>query len=995
MAVAGQEVELLEGGTHVVEPTRGAFALNMIHRQGAWHVRKGFGQVTQFTTQMPMNETTDVARSADRISLKWGYQKHLGSRLITTSTGNQQIISVFYCKNNTGSGPDKTQLLPLYCVNIYDATTDTRWEEPIYVHTSAQQVEGQVTSSRSLGHGMEGWFGHYDTNLEADAQKWVGADKDDYFYFQEYSYRGDTDVLFFGSKRTGLMYYVPGTFPQKPRFRFIDSEYRNDWARPYGESSLVQQATIKVPRTEVGESEAFFKQDEVGTPDVVCSMGSRLVYAVGRTIFFSESGDPTTIGTDNFITLPSEGDVVAMAAINGQLVMLTSDETFIFQPSAGATVSGGRLMAISDNVGCVGPNAIVRVEDMLFFVDKSGVYTYSGDLQVRLSSGHVDAYFTDYVSNPLTSFLEESGFTPLDTQQPHTALYFKDPGVNCVYSPELRALLITVPEQNLTICLANSMWSFWSYTSSVYYATATGGGGGSATNSYPGIVQNADNPDGFVTNPWLVSGQRDLFLVGMADKQKLADQAKWKPDAAVVDVDDDVQSFSAYILRYGRGGGIDRSIRNEDDRFIAGKYTVASDGHTPYINGSTWYIDPWIPVPKGYVFPLGYTVTENDNVWLLPVSLVPSMPLLDAGVTEYYMQQFKLWFRFDPTKWQPVVQGEDQTANTQIDFLLPSERVSSWKGYYTTIGSPNVMGTDERVQVANSATAVPIYSGDMVRIEWRGDGPGHSGSDWYHYPYMNIAPRRKSTIIYIPMRANTGTYSVSGMGLVASRQAVDGQDLPWIKNNNTGSGLTWSTDGGFIPWEQWTTTDKRKHDNVAQPVDWAYKSQMVGSGEQGMKARGLFSRFLSRGPATVANYLVPNWVYGLFNVSVASEQKGWTMQVVDTTASSADSPAWEESRSEQTIRTRVKDAAAGLIKKTFGTAGMKYGSSDLDNKTQGTYLVDDPNPEVMATSLSVKGRTFTYMVFGFIQERGQGLVFESIKALVRVAGLGGRRRRGR
>ena len=994
MAVAGEEVELLEEGTHVVEPTRGAFALNMIHRQGAWHVRKGFGQVTQFTTRMTMNETTDVARSSQRIGLEWGYQKHLGSRLITTSEGHQQIVSVFYCKNNTGSGPDKTQVLPLYCVNIYDATTDTRWEEPIYLHTSTQQVEGQVTSSAVAGQGMEGWFGHYDTNLEADAQKWVGADEDDYFYFQEYSFRGDTDVLFFGSKRAGLMYYVPGTFPQESQYKFIDSEFRNGWARPYGESSLVQQATIRVPRTDVGESEAFFKQDEVGVPDVVCSMGSRLVYAVGRTILFSESGDPTTIGTDNFITLPSEADVVAMAAINGQLLILTSDETFVFQPSAGATVAGGRLMAISDNVGCVGPNALVRVEDLLFFVDKSGVYTYSGDLQVRLSSGHIDAYFTDYASNPLTSFLENSGFTPLNTQQPHTALYFKGGGVNCAYSPELRALLITVPEQSLTICLANSKWSFWSYTSSVYYAAAAGGSGATDTDAFPGITQNADNPDGFIVNPWLVSGQRDLFLVGTADRQKLTDQAQWKPDAAVVDVDDDVQSFSAYILRYGRGGGIDRSIRDEDDRFIAGKYTIAPDGHTPYANGSTWYIDPWIPVSKGYVFPNGYTVTANDNVWLLPVSLVPAMTLLDVGVTEYSIEQFALWFRFDPTKWQPVVQNADQTLSTYVDFLLPSERMASWKGYYTG-HSPNVMGNWEMVQIVNStATGTPIYTGDTVRIEWDGTGAGHSGADWYHYPHMNIAPHRKSTIIYIPMRATAVAYKVSGMGLVATRTIL-GHTLPWIKNSNSGSGVQYSEDAGFIPWEQWTTTDRRELDNVAQPVEWAYKSKMVGSGEQGMKARGLFSRFLSRGPATVANYLVPQWVYGLFNVSVASEQKGWTMQVVDTAESAADSPAWEESRSEQTIRTRVKDVAAGLIKKTFGTTGMKYGSNDLDNKTQGTYLVDDPNPEVMATSLSVKGRTFTYMVFGFIQERGQGLVFESIKALVRRVGLGGRRRRGR
>jgi len=992
VAVAGEEVELLEEGTRIVAPTKGAFALNVFYRHGAWRVRKGFGQVTQFTTRMTQNQTTDLARSDERIDQKWGYQRHLGSRLITTGFGHEQIVSVFYCQNNTGSGPSRTTVLPLYCVNIYDITTDTRWEEPIYLHTSTQKVDGQVVASqKNLGQDVESWYGHYDTDLDADAQKWVGADPDEYFYFEEFSFRGDTTVLFFGSKRTGLMYYVPATFPETPQFKFVDSEFRHEWANPYGESSLVQQATIRVPRTAVGESNAFFKQDEVGVPDVVTSLGSRLVYAVGRTIFFSDGGSPTTIGTDNFITLPSDGDVVAMSSINGQLLILTSDESFVFQPSSGATVAAGRLIAISDNVGCVGPNAIVRVEDLLFFVDKSGVYTYSGDLQVRLSSGAIDSYFTDYASNPLTSFLDTTGYTPLLTDQPHTTLYFKEPGVNCAYSPELRALFITVPEQNLTLCLANSKWSFWSYTSSAYVVQPSGA---PAAASYPGIIRDTDNPDGFITMPWLVSGQEDLFLVGGPEKQRLTDAAQKKPSDTVIDVDDDVQSFSAYILRYGRGGGIDRSIRDEDDRFVAGKYVIEDpDGYPPSTNAAHWYVDPWIPVQKGYVFPNGYTVALGDNVWLLPVSVVPPVDLLDSVSGEFYVNQFKIWIRFDNTHWKPVLEGTDQTSGTQIDFLLPSERVASWKGYFSSY-SPNTAGTSERVEVATSSGGAPLNAGDMIRIEWAGQG-SQTTTDWYHFPNMNIGPNRKSTLIYIPMRATDGSYNVSGMGLVADRSTTNSKVMPWLLNGNTGSGTTNTQDGGFIPWEQWTTTSKRALDSIAQPVEWAYKSPKVGGDDIGVKARGLFSRFLSQGPGTVANYLVPTWAYGLFNISVASEQKGWTMQIVDTNddSSAAESPAWDESRSETTIRTRVKDSSAGLINKTFGTTGLTWGNDAYADRAEGTYLIDDPGPEVMSTSLSVKGRSFTYMIFGFIQERAQALSFESAKAVFRR--LGGRRRRGR
>ena len=212
--------------------------------------------------------------------------------------------------------------------------------------------------------------------------------------------------------------------------------------------------------------------------------------------------------------------------------------------------------------------------------------------------------------------------------------------------------------------------------------------------------------------------------------------------------------------------------------------------------------------------------------------------------------------------------------------------------------------------------------------------------------------------------------------------------LPWVGSR---ARLVFATGGGFIPWEQWTSTSMRKEDSVAQPVDWAYKSARVGDGSQGLKARGCWTTLLSHGKAKSTHYLEPSWLYGMYNIAVASEGKGWVMQVVDATAAT---PGYAESRDEDTIRTRVLDTGT-LHKKTFGTSGNKWGSPSSAGvgPTLGTYLIDDQEVDTMATSLSVKGRNFTYMLFGFMQNRAQRIIIESSKALLRV--IGGRRRRGR
>ena len=973
MATSGQEVELLDKGTITVTPTRGPFALNMIYRHEAWEVRRGFGQVAQYDTTMSLNPPVRGGVATD-----WGYRKHLGSKLIHTSFGHDQILSVFHAFNMTTNNLDAARQLDLYMVSIYDLTTDTRWEEPLYRHTSELDAGNEDADS---------WHGHYETDLDTDNQKWVAGRGDEYFYFVDTAVNADTDVLFFGSSHTGVWAYVPSIFRHANR-KFLDSTNQHEWTRPYGESSLVRPLGTVVPTTLSGESFQYFRPDEVDRVNVIGKLGKRLVYGLDHILLFSDDDAPAQIVTDNFLTIPSDYPITAMADYNGQLLIWTTNETFVYSPSSGDLVVGGRLMKISDTVGCVGPNAWSRVDDMLFFVDSQGAYTYDGRLGVKLVSGDIDKFFTDFITNPLTSYFTYNGYTQMGTEQPHTTMSFHPTGVNVSYSAHLRALLITVPDQNLTLCLSGSKWSVWSYTSSVYVATIS-----ATESSYPGIVQDTDNPAGFVTAPWLLSAQDDLFMVGSVDKQEFTDTVQITDNfmpLTPVDVGDNVKAASHYILRYGRGGAIDRSVREEDDRRIAGKY-VTQQYPPAGVNTVRFYVDPWLPVPKAFVFPNGYVVTDYEEVWLCPLALVVPVSMV-ASSNEIIA--YKIHIRFDNTEWKPIVAAASQSSETKVDFLLPSERIASAFAYFDPTSTPNgSMDTDHEVRIYNSGTGALDNSGDEMHIAWGGTGQTPaSAHGWYHAPSMNLNADRRTILLFIPMRRTGVTTEVSGMALFAPDTTVDGHDLPWIQNSASPSG-DFADTAGFIPWEQWTTTSPREEDSVAQPVDWAYKSGRIGDGSNGLKARGAWTRLLSHGKGMAEDYVAqgPNvdWLYGMYNIAVASEGKGWMMQVVDATATT---PGYEESISEGTIRTRVLDSSA-LSDNVFGDTRSKWGTTIFASGDQGTTLIVDEEVNEMATSLSVKGRHFTYMFFGFMQNRAQRLILESSKAVIRA--LGGRRRRGR
>jgi hypothetical protein len=79
------------------------------------------------------------------------------------------------------------------------------------------------------------------------------------------------------------------------------------------------------------------------------------------------------------------------------------------------------------------------------------------------------------------------------------------------------------------------------------------------------------------------------------------------------------------------------------------------------------------------------------------------------------------------------------------------------------------------------------------------------------------------------------------------------------------------------------------------------------------------------------------------------------------------------------------------VQKVFGDSGVTYGNPAV--ATTGTLLIDDQEMDTMATSDNVRGQSFSYMLFGHMQDKAHGIVLDSIKAVFRL--LGNRHRYGR
>ena len=956
MATKAQEVQVLRDGIQANAPTPGSFALNMLHSNNCWQVREGFGQVTQFDTEMS-------AIFHGYTNSEWGFSKHLGSHLIKTGFGNLQMLSVFLAKviSSEAGGPNLASvyspLKDIYIASVYDLTTNERFEVPLYPHTSQTAVSasyrdsvsttlGARTSVDVASSGLQDLLPQYQTCKSESYESWVQAE-DEFFYFKEFA-----DVLYFGNSYTGTWAYLPASF-NGTRKTFIDKFNLRDYAYPYGESSMITPVVLS-PGINVDAYEYFRTADMPNAVDVAVVSG-RMVYAEGNTVFFSDPFYPNAIVGDNYVDVPSEEGITAIAEHNSNLVIFTANETWLYQPSVGDLASGGRITRVSDTVGCVGPNAKCRMGAALVWVDTSGVYqTTSGLNMSRLSDDVLPFFEREGMTNPLTSYFVDHGKAdPSAREQPTTTLRFKPEGVKCTYVASMNMLSICVPDLSGALVLSNGKWSWWTFESMVAQS------GGSAV---VGVSQN-------LPAPWVLNYQDDIFAVAGPDVQALTDEAVNPVSGS--DINFDVTSRSFFIMEYGRGGSIDRSVSDEDDRKITGygAYTPgAGTGATPL--GGLYLHDP-IKVPVGYVFPSGVTTATTDDYILVLFSIVLSQSM-DVDTIEIDLA-------FDNTHWKPVF---NHATNSTVDFLLPTERLASAAGWAT---SGSHLG---KVQVfSDSGMTTADQDGKFLKVKW--DYVSTSG--YQHAPHMNLNVLRDNRLIYVPFKRISAKADENTSGMGWSLLTTMGTTHFTVTDDTAGTTIR----PGVNIFNRWSlaTTSVRKEDSVAQPVDWAYKSTNVGlEGGNELKMRGLWANLLSHGTGT--DKLDSVWPYGTFNTLVGSDRKEWMTQVIDATPAQA---AVEQAVGTNTLRTRVQKADGALVDKVFQSGGTSivWANKDVAGSAtaDGTVLIGDEDTSDIAVSMSVKGQSFSVMNFGFIMNRAEKLWLEGVKAVFRV--VGGRRRRGR
>ena len=932
MATLGNERELLKSGLEQEGKVRGAWAQNLWENEGTISVRPGWGVAAELDSTLAndLGAGNQAAGSSHIDVIGGGYRKLLGSCLVETNFGHKQIVSVFtgtFFAGNLAVDPRNEQYDQYYAVRIFDLTTDKHWEEILYRYT-AEMIGGNkvITDTAAASHPSE-WYSTYSTSFSVNNSNFKGSDFDSDWFF--HVVRGH---VYFGSAASGIYVYRPADFGGY-NYQQLQTSNHFDWISGVAESSLVS----KVHFTNGIFSDGFIYADQNNINKIVAmtSFRGRIAYATEYEIWFSDVNRPNNVIARNFIAVPSRKQVTAMYEHMGNLIIFTESEMFLYIPSEGTIISQGRPpIKVSESVGCIGQQAIVKNESSLVWVAHSGIYQSSDGRSLQELSQDIRSFWegNGIMTNPMTSYYEaNAGWVNIDTvTPPRTMIEFDPDRVTLAYNHQNKSLVMGCP--NINGCwVFSGIWSWWPMESSVT-KDALGNP----------VVSSSQN----LTEPWVVADNNNIYAVCGIDISSVADSTTtvvsavdFTMPAAGVDIPTALAgtSESFVICKLGYGGALDRSSDQEDYRISAGRYLPVIRSNSDFPNGAFYFEKPYLEKDH----------TTGTEVYWFPVYLVPPNALL--------LKSYELLFAFDNTEW-----SADPNASSDIALRYCTERTVS----HSASGAVVAKTTD--------AVAAPSVTGNHIHIVFDGAAAGIPAASWTYQPNLNLTRRRKNAMFEIGLRKLT-TNSVNGFGMFPKR------------SNVSSTSATISSVPIYL-WLQHFIGASDSHNNNAkvQAVDWAYKSEELSNGPIQIKARGIYAYLNSRGRGLQTNRIVPNWVWGLYNVILGSDNKDYTSQIVDYDDNI------QKIEDKVTIRSRLRNATGNMVTRVF-SGDAKWGSTGTPG--DGNYLIDDQETDTIATSDSVKGSRISYMVFGFIQDRAESLTIQSLIGVFRPGGK--RRRTGR
>ena len=982
MAQPAPEASLVADGITTTSAVNGSFVQNMYYDRGCWEVRKGFGQIAQYdSTLSKYTENVGILQELE------GLSTHLGSYLMETRFGHEQIISVFEMVGWTNNlSTAKAERLLMYSAQIYDITTNENWEEiltntPIPSHKSMPWYKGNFEESTPLVG--SGTADHCVNFVEKD------------------------DILYFSHQDLGTFCYKPGIF------RGNRGKTLGNLAAPdsYCDNSLIKKVALG-PNLFYQTAGVQYYEFLPEAINVIASLGRRLLYASDTRIYVSDENKYNSVTTSNVIDIPTDNPITAMVAINRTLMVFSEKETFLVQPPNSFELNSANVTKISSVIGCTNSNTICKRDNAIVWTDRNGIYTSQGTLEISSISEKIRSFFHDFMPNPLSFYLRASGWIPTPGagfDQPDVQNWYEDAFASLHYNESLKLLFLNVPAQNITLCQSsNGEWSLWNWRSSAAYNTSLG-------LAYPSVYVRT-----YMDCRYLVSSKDSLYAIGLDSTSGITtDKAStWNSATSSYDINinRDQKLNSYFITQYGRGGGVDRSTEYEDYRFGIGEWSEVMTTASPVEGGTEVFIhqnrlifDEPIFLEKEMT--AGYEGNPADVLIPVVISQNSTAQLPFA----FNPLQLRIKFKYDSDHWDPVTAG--LTAAGEPICLIEASNISSFiagTGFYNA--NWTMVAGDYLSQLGTAATR------DEIQIDWSShQWNQHLNAQFFNQlsyadnvavpgsgvplnqPSLPLALNEKVTLFYIPFKRLKKDESVSKMNI----HSIEG--FVWY---DTYAGYPTAPDHyektnnyvfefSSLGYDAATNLDMHYKDSVAQGVDWCYASQPIGlDTPERYKARGVYSNIKSQNIATnpIANGWGTNPLPGavfprVFNTTVSADNNQWNSQVIDYTSSP---PGIKQSEivtpsdtDSGSIITKIRNTANVMKLKIFGDTDLVWGQAGTDN---GNVLVDDQQFGTIADSNSTRGSWVNWMFFGYILDKSEGLILKSAKAAMRT--LGGRRRRG-
>lgn len=1006
-----QYISVMESGMNLADLTEGSgWIQNLNFYQNAWETRSGFGVVGIHDTQM-----LDTIGLTNHL-LDLGFIQICGVKSFVTSFGHIQTLILAKAKGNNAillkrffdiEELDEAKVgyeCTYWTVLIYDHTTQRFCEEPLYKKTTELQTSKELLSYPTNPNPQE----VIADNSEAGGQH--GALETSYFPLSDNNALYETttpslqsltpvcfikeynDRVIFGNKEIGVWQYLPIIFNAE-RLKRVENYPEKDLSIGYSETSCIKKIVFGEPVTEditndpLATGFNYFRNSEIPTIIDIAVWQNRVVYLTEeKSILYSDNGVPNAIIDANFDTVQSLYPVTAIEEVNGKLVVFTQLETFLCQPvDNNVLASSGRVIKISQTIGCASSRSYIRQEGALWFCDQNGIYITAGGAEVQVISPGLDKFFNNFISNPLTNYYTQYSKANLDEDQPTLTYQYNEPP-QVLYDNVRKHLLINFVTLGITLIYNTEYkkWYLWSYKDVISFDDAEG---------LPQVAENNKMP-----NLFLSYANERLFGI-FRDYQPLVSLQHLFEDSNDPDlVPRTYFSYPLYVTEYGRGGALDRSnIALEDKRKITSGYyklELIENPSTPisnvlYIPRFAVYFDKPEYKDSNFAFADGTSYSYQSDAfeqiysgyrWSDDILWVPiNIQLGDTtpGNTAFSMPggptDISIQFRFDATVWQPAVY--EDSGFWRVQFELPTERLLS-EQYYTTL-------------LTNGTTGLSDPVGDTITITYSG-------------PVLNMVSFTKNPFILIPFRRfrfptsfNPTLYpiGINRFSLCITEGTAPLATTGFLIERNAPEVNTYSCYADVYVWDETyaisNTVAYQTEDANVQAVDWIYKTNTIGDGKSVLKPRGAVFEMSSRGHADdiIGSQ---DWPYGLLNVLVSTNYKEYQSQYIDldsnpdpNTPSLNDGTQTAAQNFDQDVNTNINTMwNNGMQEKTFNNAAV-FGDATDD---VGNLLIDDKIFTNIVTSDGTRGDRFSYIFFGNVRNKAEKLYFKSANIAYRVVG---------